>query len=209
MNIRQLIFASVGITILSACTAQTPTTNIPSQTSFSANINNSTQTVAAAQTQQPTLDTRFAAKQSDIQEKTFIFDPKLLAWAAYDAQGNLIKTGKASGGKSWCPDIGSSCRTKVGTFAVYQKGSAYCKSSKFPIRRNGRSGGAPTPYCMFFKGGFAIHASDDLPDRNASHGCVRTSLDDAAWLHKNFIDVGTKVIVKPYNNVSNVKYVES
>lgn len=53
------------------------------------------------------------------------------------------------------------------------------------------------PYCMFFKGGYAIHASD-VPGYNASHGCVRVFYEDAEWLNREFADIGTSVIVRPY-----------
>jgi lipoprotein-anchoring transpeptidase ErfK/SrfK len=127
--------------------------------------------------------------------KTIIFDPSRLTWAAYSAQGSLVKSGNASGGKDYCPDIGRSCRTPVGAYTIYTKKGAGCVSSKYPIGK----GGAPMPYCMFFKGGFAIHGSDHVPGFNASHGCIRVHPDDARWLNQQFIDVGsTKVVVKSY-----------
>ena len=62
------------------------------------------------------------------------------------------------------------------------------------------------PYCMFFKGGFAIHGSNILPGHHASHGCVRITPQDAKWLNEEFIDMpgsgGTKVIILPYQNTS-------
>ena len=48
-----------------------------------------------------------------------------------------------------------------------------------------------------FKGGFAIHGSNDVPNYNASHGCVRVSPDAARWLNEEFMTVGeTKVIIR-------------
>ena len=126
---------------------------------------------------------------------TFVFDPQQVAWAAYDADGRLIKMGPASGGKAWCADIGRPCRTPAGQYTVYRKGSASCKSSKYPIGK----GGAPMPYCMFFHGGYAIHGSGHVPTYNASHGCVRVLPLHAKWLSQNFIKNGTQVIVLPYN----------
>lgn len=136
------------------------------------------------------LPTRVAATG----EKHFVFDPQRLAWAAYSENGRKIKGGRASGGSTWCKDIGRPCKTQVGKFAVYRKGTEACKSSKYPKPK----GGAPMPHCMFFKGGMAIHGSNSLPNRNASHGCVRVSKQDAKWLHENFLDIGTEVHVKPY-----------
>jgi|GEM_PF-1282207 len=137
---------------------------------------------------------KFASSIETNGRKTFIFDPKQKAWAAYDEDGSLVKTGAASGGRGYCPDIRRSCRTPSGSFAVYRKGSSACKSRKYPIGR----GGAPMPYCMFFKGGYAIHGSPHVPNYNASHGCVRVRPSAAAWLSKNFMENGTKVIVRPY-----------
>lgn len=130
--------------------------------------------------------------------KTLMYDPAIHAWAAYDADGDLVRWGPGSGGRDWCADIGSRCHTKTGEFMVYRKGSAKCISSKFPLP----NGGAPMPYCMFFHGGYAIHASNEVPGYNASHGCVRVFLEDARWLNQEFIDLphegGTKVIIHPY-----------
>lgn len=129
-------------------------------------------------------------------KKVFIFDPKATAWAAYDAQGNRVKTGSASGGKDFCEDIGRSCHTVTGTFRVYSKKGPECTSSVYPIETNG---GAKMPYCMHFNGGYSIHAAYEVPDYNASHGCVRVLPSAAKWLNESFVDVGTTVIVKPYN----------
>lgn len=126
--------------------------------------------------------------------KKFVFDPRALRWYAYDHRGRVIRSGHAVGGANWCPDVGRPCRTPSGSFAVYSKGSAGCRSSKYPRPH----GGAPMPYCMFFKGGYAIHGSYELPNHNASHGCIRVSPKEARWLSRNFIDHGTRVIVKPY-----------
>lgn len=125
---------------------------------------------------------------------TFVFDPKQVAWAAYAPDGHLLKMGPASGGKAYCADIGKPCRTPAGKYSVYRKGTAACKSSKFPVGR----GGAPMPYCMFFHGGYAIHGSGHVPAYNASHGCIRTLPVHAKWLSQNFMKHGTRVIVLPY-----------
>lgn len=131
-------------------------------------------------------------------KKTIIVDPNINAWAAYDADGNLVKWGPASAGRDYCPDIHRGCHTVVGQFAVFDKGGPNCVSSKFPVGE----GGAPMPYCMHFHGGFALHGSDEVPGFNASHGCVRMFVQDAQWLNKNFVDKGTAVIIKPYGSSS-------
>ena len=133
-------------------------------------------------------------ESAGVGRNTFIFDPRHRSWSAYDGSGRLINSGRASGGRGYCPDVRRGCRTPVGQFSVYSKGSSYCKSSKFPLGR----GGAPMPYCMFFRGGFAIHGSPDVPDYNASHGCIRVPPRDARWLSESFVSQGTRVIVRPY-----------
>lgn len=112
------------------------------------------------------------------------------AFGAYDEQGQLVHWGPVSGGKGYCPDVGA-CNTATGTFKIYRKQGPGCISSKFPIETDG---GAPMPYCMHFKGGFALHGST-LPGYHASHGCVRLFNEDAKWLNQNFATIGTSVIV--------------
>lgn len=125
---------------------------------------------------------------------TFIFSPKTRVWKAINENGTVVKSGVGSGGMGYCPDIRRSCRTPVGTFHVMSKGGAGCKSTRYPVGR----GGAKMPYCMFFTKLYAIHGSYELPNHNASHGCIRIRPSDASWLSRYFIRIGTKVIVKPY-----------
>lgn len=108
------------------------------------------------------------------------------AWGAYDDEGNLVKWGRASGGKNFCPDIHRGCKTVTGTFTIFDKKGPECKSSRFPLPH----GGAPMPYCMHFKGGYALHGGN-VPNYNASHGCVRLPVEDAQWLNQNFVKVGS------------------
>lgn len=126
--------------------------------------------------------------------KMFVFDPKKLRWFAY-YKGNLINTGRASGGRFYCPDIKRGCKTPVGVFRIGHKGGSDCKSSKYPIGK----GNAPMPWCMFFHGGYAIHGSWQVPGYNASHGCIRVPPPDARWLNQNFLNAGTTVVVKGYH----------
>ena len=137
----------------------------------------------------------FPEKRPATRRKVFIFDPKATAWAAYDAQGNRVKTGSASGGKDYCEDVGRGCRTVTGTFRVYSKKGEECTSSIYPIETGG---GARMPYCMHFNGGYSIHAAYEVPNYNASHGCIRVLPGAAKWLNQEFMDVGSTVIVKPY-----------
>ena len=129
-------------------------------------------------------------------EKVVIVDPRVHAWGAYE-NGTLVKSGQATAGSDWCPDIGRPCRTSSGSFRVSSLGGPDCKSKIFPVPK----GGAPMPYCMFFHGGQALHgvSEGEVVDGNISHGCVRLHVADAEWLRFNFVNVGTKVVVKPYN----------
>ena len=136
----------------------------------------------------------FASSRPATGKRVFIFDPNQLAYAAYNSQGRLIKSGPASGGASYCHDVKRPCKTPVGRFTVYAKGPENCRSKKYPLGK----GGAWMPHCMFFRGGYAIHGSNDVANFNASHGCVRVHPRDAQWMYHNFIRVGTTVIVRPY-----------
>ncbi len=124
----------------------------------------------------------------------FVFSPRTLQWKAINDSGKVVRTGHGSGGRSYCPDIHRSCRTPVGTFHVIGKGGAGCRSSRYPVGR----GGAPMPWCMYFSKYYAVHGSYEVPNYNASHGCIRIHPGDAKWLYKNFMHVGTRVVVKSY-----------
>lgn len=135
-------------------------------------------------------------------QKEIIVDPREHMWAAYDEDGKQVKSGMATLGSNYCPDLGHSCRTKVGTFRIESLGDASCKSRKFPLPR----GGAPMPYCMFFHEGQALHGSNAVVRANRSHGCVRLHVSDAKWIRFHFAEeptlanegLGTVVIIKPY-----------
>ncbi len=124
----------------------------------------------------------------------FVFNPRSLQWKAIGANGRVVRTGHASGGRGYCPDIRRSCRTPSGSYHVISKSGPGCRSTRYPVGR----GGAPMPYCMFFSKYYAIHGSPDVPNRNASHGCIRVVPSEARWLSNNFVHIGTKVVVKPY-----------
>lgn len=126
-------------------------------------------------------------------DSSFVFNPRSLSWSAIK-DGRVIKSGKASGGSHYCPDIGRSCHTPSGTYHVIGKRGADCKSSRYPVGR----GGAKMPYCMYFSKLYAVHGSYEVPHHNASHGCIRVRPSDAKWLYYNFMKIGTRVVVKPY-----------
>lgn len=124
---------------------------------------------------------------------TFVYNPKTLQWKAVK-NGKVIRTGRGSAGRNYCPDVKRACRTPSGTYRIISKRGADCRSSRYPLGK----GGAPMPYCMFFSKYYAIHGSPDVPNYNASHGCVRVKPHDARWLHQNFMHIGAKVVIKPY-----------
>lgn len=130
--------------------------------------------------------------------KLMVFDPRLLAWAAYDQTGKLVRWGPASGGSDWCDDIKRICHTPIGTFKIEQKYGSEKRSDLFPIGCHGTNC-APIPYFMKFKwSGAGFHGSLYVPGFNDSHGCVRLFLEDAEWLNKEFTEIGTVVVVSPY-----------
>lgn len=126
--------------------------------------------------------------------RVFIFSPRSLRWAVYDANGQFVRSGHAVGGRGYCPDVRRRCRTPVGRFHVYAKAGPSYRSTRFPLP----NGGAPMPWAMFFHKGFAIHGSNDVPSYNASHGCIRVYPSDARWLNTNFLTYGSTVVVHPY-----------
>ncbi len=130
-------------------------------------------------------------------KKLFVFDPKVPAWAAYDAEGVRVMTGRASGGADYCEDTGKSCRTVTGTFHMYGKRGEDCRSGEFPLETEG---GAKMPYCMYFYRGYTIHAGYGFSGGNTSHGCIRVLPSAAKWLNQEFMTVGTTVMVLPYEN---------
>lgn len=113
-------------------------------------------------------------------KKTIVVDISELAFAAYDQDGDIVHWGPVNPGKD-------STQTARGeNFKVYRKGGPECWSKKYE---------SYIPYCMFFHKGFALHGYS-MPGYAASHGCVRTYVDDALWLNKNFADYNTRVIVQ-------------
>ncbi|MBA3661529.1 MAG: L,D-transpeptidase [Gammaproteobacteria bacterium] len=127
-------------------------------------------------------------------EKVIVVSPRVHAWGAYDADGQLLKSGLASAGANWCKDINSPCRTHTGSYRIEALGDGKCISLRFPIPH----GGAPMPYCMYFNGNQALHGSYNVVAGNISHGCVRMRVSDARWIRYNFAEAGTRVVILPY-----------
>ncbi|MBU4422111.1 L,D-transpeptidase [Candidatus Parcubacteria bacterium] len=133
-------------------------------------------------------------------EKILIFNPKLLAWAAYLQNGKLLRWGPALGGMDRCPDTWRKCRTLIGVWRIIKKGDADSHSHIYPIGCGRKDNPcAPMPwFIQFEKHGYGFHGSHKMVGKHASHGCVRTFTDDAKWLNQNFVEIGTKTITLPY-----------
>ncbi len=126
-------------------------------------------------------------------EKFLYVDLKDSAFGAYDAAGNLVQWGPASGGKTICDGHKTKeCLTDSGLFRIYRKQGADCTSSTYP-GDDGKP--AKMPFCMFFFQGEAIHGSPMYGFTDSSHGCVRVFTKDAQWLNQNFVQLGTKVLI--------------
>jgi lipoprotein-anchoring transpeptidase ErfK/SrfK len=153
-------------------------------------------------TNDPRFSTDFAARLPNHVDtngkKMVLVDPNVHAWGAYTADGKLIRAGIATAGDPVCPADADSedCRTGRGTFHVTSMGGEDCYSKKYPRPH----GGGLMPFCMYFNNGQALHGSPDniVIEDNVSHGCVRMRIPDAEWMHNNFAEVGTKVVVMPY-----------
>jgi hypothetical protein len=132
-------------------------------------------------------------------KKMVLVDPNVHAWGAYGPDGHLIRAGIATAGGSVCPPDSDEpdCRTSIGTFHITSLGDDSCFSSIYPKPH----GGGLMPYCMHFHDGQALHGSPDtiVTENNESHGCVRMRIPDAEWMRYSFAQVGTKVVVRPYN----------
>ena len=83
-------------------------------------------------------------------EKLLTWDPALLAWAAYNPDGTLVRWGPAVGGRDYCPDIGRQCRTLDGTFRILKKAGRHYRSSKYPVGCGKEREGKPKIPCANF-----------------------------------------------------------
>ncbi len=50
--------------------------------------------------------------------KVLVVDLRIFAFGAYDADGDLVYWGPATGGKNWCSDTKEDCRTAAGQFKI-------------------------------------------------------------------------------------------
>lgn len=140
--------------------------------------------------------------QSDprYQERTVVVDLKRLAWAAYE-RGSLVRWGAANGGAKICRETGKlACKTHPGTHRILRIYGHGKRSDLYPVEcANKRVCGHPMPYYMpFHADGTGCHGDRHLAGGNVSHGCVRMFTQDARWLNRSFVSVGTAVVVEDY-----------
>jgi hypothetical protein len=115
------------------------------------------------------------------------------AFAAYGKDGRLVRWGPATSGIKQCPYNSQSCATPTGTFWIYRKAGADCRSNLYPISTHG---GSPMPYCVFFHAGYSLHQSLMMGFINKSHGCVYLFHNDIKWLNEDFVHLRMPVIVE-------------
>ena len=93
--------------------------------------------------------------------------------------------------------------TITGDFKVIYKDKDH-KSNIYPKKKNG---GAKMPYTiMFHNGGYAIH-SGYVPNRRASHGCVRVPRMKAKELFE-WVTLDTKIKIANSLNMKKYKYIK-
>lgn len=122
-------------------------------------------------------------------------------YLVYKKDDNVLLRADISSGNKFHP-------TPTGEFRVFQK-EKYHKSTMYPIRSNGKRGGAEMNYMLKFAPAIAIHEGEIPREKNmpipSSHGCVRIGSVDAQKLFA-LVNVNTKVTVQgkaDYNNVFN------
>ena len=89
--------------------------------------------------------------------------------------GKVIDTYHTSSGAPATPTV-------IGTFRVYMKDPGTNAKGMYKS--------------SYFIRGYAIHGYVDVPAFNASHGCLRVPIPDAARIYA-FATIGTRVIVYP------------
>jgi len=150
----------------------------------------SEQTPAPAKMAQPPLLSQSSSSASEqvtrivvsISEQTLLAysgDKVLRRVTVSTADGPTLSTGQDLEGP----------HNHVGHFGVYKKNVDHVSGQY----------GSPMPFSMFFWKGHAIHATEPhlyaKLGSPASHGCVRTNLEDAQWLFER-TPLGTPVIVE-------------
>lgn len=130
-------------------------------------------------------------------------DLKNFKWSAYEGD-RLIKSGVATGGRKFCPDIKRKCKTPQGEFRVLVKKNKFYRSPSYPLGCNNNSKiikerCAEMPYAIKFRyQGEALHGhykeNWEKPS-HISHGCIH--VDEPKWLNE-FVEIGDKIIVLPY-----------
>lgn len=135
--------------------------------------------------------------------KFVVWDPELLAWAAYK-NGWLVNWGPGLGGADSCEGKVGSCRTPSGIFEALKKKGVNHRSDLYPRGCKGEDCSWMPHSIKVQEDGLSMHGSKWFIGKHASHGCVRLFTADAKWLNQKFFDYktkerhGTKVIFLPY-----------
>jgi lipoprotein-anchoring transpeptidase ErfK/SrfK len=117
-------------------------------------------------------------------------------WEAF-INNQLVREGKASGGRKFCPDIDRPCKTPSGTFKVISKKGRWYRSSLYPVGCKGIDC-APMPFAIkLLHSGMSIHGAKEKIEQHISHSCIHLSIEDSKWINQ-FVSIGTPVIILPY-----------
>src|SRR5579872_5863256 len=95
--------------LLSACSTTSPPTNINEFPAYA------DQNARPADPPDPPDYAARLPQHIHTSEKVVVVDPRVHAWGAYSANGDLIRGGLASAGSDWCADLHRRCHTSVGT----------------------------------------------------------------------------------------------
>jgi L,D-transpeptidase ErfK/SrfK len=134
-----------------------------------------------------------------------VVDLNVLAWGAYDnAGGNeavLVRWGPANGGSKICSDTHMNrCKSPVGERRILRLYGRWKKSDLYPLdcADKGKCGARMPWYMKLVHSGEGPHGYAQLPGWNASHGCLRVTVDDARWINKEFASKGMLVVLADY-----------
>ncbi|MEA2553565.1 MAG: hypothetical protein QOJ65_1741 [Fimbriimonadaceae bacterium] len=111
--------------------------------------------------------------------KRAVVDKKTQQLLVYQA-GQLVMSSRVSTGRF----AGS---TPSGKFRMGYTKDAYHSSAKYNE--------SPMPWAVHVTGNVFIHGYSDVPNRPASHGCVRLPMDAAEWFYR-WVEPGTPVTIR-------------
>lgn len=114
-----------------------------------------------------------------------LVSPEKYAWGLF-RNSQLIRWGPAVCGGDYCADVGRSCRSPSGTFAISEVAGPDRRSGSYPKELAAEGKGALMPYFMKLTDyGVGLHARY-VRGRHETHGCVGMFYDDAQWLNQEY-----------------------